>query len=295
MKRFMDTDLWKKQWFMELTPAEKIAWQYILSDCDCVGVWSPNFRLAEFIIGMQLDWDKFMKKCNRNIEQLPNGKWFVIDFVHFQYGELNDNCRPHQKYIKVLKSHGLFERVSKGYGKGIQTLKEEEKEQDKEKDQDQEKNIPIWEQIKTHWNKHCEGQTICKPFRMLALRGNYQSDVLRTIDQFGPDKITESITRYIMKRNDSSYKLFPLLDDFESWMRNGMAHYHIDDPLDKFHIDADGKPTPPKREIKHRVCPVCQSNLIGTASRCLLCGLDWDKRNDPAEIEESRRFLEANK
>ena len=141
MKRFTDTDLWNKQWFMELTPAEKIAWFYIKDACDHVGVWSPNFRLAEFIIGMQLDWDKFMNKCNGNIEILKNGKWFMKDFCNFQYGELKETCPPHKAYMKTLSKHGLSERVLKGYAKGIDTLQEKEKEIDKEKYKEIDKNF----------------------------------------------------------------------------------------------------------------------------------------------------------
>lgn len=139
MKRFTDTALWEKQWFMELTPAEKIAWFYIKDACDHVGVWSPNFKLAEFIIGMQLDWEKFMKKTNGNIEKLKNGKWFMKDFCYFQYGELKETCKPHASYIKTLHKHGLANRLSKGYIKGMDTFKEKEKETDKEIEMDKEK------------------------------------------------------------------------------------------------------------------------------------------------------------
>jgi len=136
-KRFTDTELWKKPWFMHLTPAEKLAWFYIKDECDHVGVWVPNFPLAEFVIGMQLDWDKLVEKSNGNIMVLENGKWWLADFVDFQYGELKETCRPHQTYIRTLKRHGLLEQV-KGYPKGIHTLKEKEQEKEKETELEEE-------------------------------------------------------------------------------------------------------------------------------------------------------------
>lgn len=140
MKRFTDTDLWKKQWYMELTPAEKIAWQYITAECDNVGVWSTNFRLAEFVIGTQLDWEKFRLKCNGNIVVIKNGKWWLVDFIKFQYGELNEASPPHRSYIKLLMSHGLYDYYLKGYAKGIDTPQDKEKDQDQDKDKEEEKD-----------------------------------------------------------------------------------------------------------------------------------------------------------
>ena len=169
-KRFTDTDTWKKQWFMELTPAEKIAWFYIKDDCDCIGVWTPNFRLAEFVIGMQLDWEKFRNKCNDNIMILDNEKWWLKDFCYFQYGILKDSCNPHKTYIKKLTEAGLIEYVdvelstseNKGYRKGtvrvLSTLQEQEQEEEQEKEQEEEKEQspkrfkkPTIEEI----NKYC--------------------------------------------------------------------------------------------------------------------------------------------
>lgn len=138
MKRFTDTDLWKKTWFFDLTPAEKLAWFFIKDQCDNVGVWDPNIRLAETIIGTQLDWEKFMAKTHDNLILLDNGKWFIPDFCGFQYGELNENCRPHQSYLLLLRKHGLI--GFKGYPKGIHTLKDKDKEKDKEKEQEKDKD-----------------------------------------------------------------------------------------------------------------------------------------------------------
>ena len=141
-KRFADTELWTKPWYRKLSPTEKCAFNYIAARCDNVGVWYPDFELANFIIGQEVDWDTLVKNCNGNIEILKNDKWFLSDFCDFQYGELSETCKPHQSYIKLLKKHELYERVPKGYRKGIDTHKDKEKEKDKEleKEKDKEKD-----------------------------------------------------------------------------------------------------------------------------------------------------------
>lgn len=140
MKRFTDTELWKKPWFMEMTPAEKLAWYYITIECDNVGVWTPNFRLAEFMIGTQLDWDKFKEKCNDNIHVLEDGKWFLIDFVRFQHSDLFNGSTSNacKSYVLLLKKHGvyyLFPELFEAFGKPSPSLREGYKERVREKEQ----------------------------------------------------------------------------------------------------------------------------------------------------------------
>lgn len=142
--------MWKKPWFRELSPAEKAAWFYIKDECDNVGVWCPDFKLAEFQIGESIDWDSLPSKTNGNIEVLENGKWFLVDFVEFQYGGLKDDPKnkPHQSYLKLLQSHGLLHRVSIDYGKGINTHK------DKDKDKDRKKTGKYSENFELFWNAY---------------------------------------------------------------------------------------------------------------------------------------------
>ncbi len=121
-KRFSDTDIWKKSWFRKLTPTQKTALRYILDTCDTVGVWEPDFEHAEFCIGGPVDWNGLVENCNKNLEILPNDKWWVVDFCFFQYGPLMGESRPHQSYMKLLEKHGLLDRVSIGYTKGMDEI-----------------------------------------------------------------------------------------------------------------------------------------------------------------------------
>lgn len=136
-KRFTDTDIWKKPWFRALRPQEKIAWKYITDQCDNVGVWEADTELADFMIGEPIDWQGFRERCNGNIEILPNGKWWLVDFVDFQYGNLRGdvNDKARQSYVRLLDKHGLL-GVYKGHTRGLEAHKDKDKDKDKEKEKD---------------------------------------------------------------------------------------------------------------------------------------------------------------
>jgi len=135
-KRFIDTKLMQKEWYMDLTTTEKAAWLYLLCECDAVGVWKPNFRLADFCIGEAVDWEGLLKSTNGNIQVLENGKWFLVDFCDFQYGELKATCKPHASYISLLKKHGLFGTLYKGFEYPLNRVQEKEKELELEKEEE---------------------------------------------------------------------------------------------------------------------------------------------------------------
>lgn len=108
-KRFTDTDIWTKPWYRKLSPAEKCAFTFLTASCDNVGVWIPDFELANFMIGQEIDWQDLIKKCNNNIEVLDNGKWWLPDFCAFQYGCLRRGSTLYKKLVSLLIHHGLKE------------------------------------------------------------------------------------------------------------------------------------------------------------------------------------------
>jgi len=120
-----------------------------LSKCDCVGVWIPNKPQVEYLIGA-FDFESFPDRCNGNIVILPDGKWWLVDFCDYQYGELTETCKPHKKYIALLRKYGLYDVVLKGYTKGMDTLqeKEEEEEQEKEKEKEEDNTYGKLENVK---------------------------------------------------------------------------------------------------------------------------------------------------
>lgn len=116
MRRFIDTELWLKPWFRKLSPAEKCAWVYLTTRCDNVGVWEPDFEMADYVIGDHIEWDSFMDRCKNNIHLMDNGKWWLVDFCSFQHTDLDpdSNSKPIKSYIALLKKHNLWITYTKG-------------------------------------------------------------------------------------------------------------------------------------------------------------------------------------
>lgn len=144
-KRFTDSDKWKDKWFRSLRPEFKLAYLYLLDNCDCAGVVELDSELACFQIGASIDWEQFLELCSERVELLNCGKLWLKKFVCFQYGELSEACKPHKAVFASLAKYGLLERVAKGYPKGIDTL------QEKEKEKDSDLIIPEW--LKKPWER----------------------------------------------------------------------------------------------------------------------------------------------
>jgi len=127
-KRFTETEKWSDPWFRKLSPNSKIGYLYLLDRVDNAGVIDLDCELANFQIGMAIDWDSLRIELADRIEVLASGKWHLTRFVPFQFGELNPDCKPHAQVIRLRVSHEI-----KGYSKGINTPKDKDKDIDKEK------------------------------------------------------------------------------------------------------------------------------------------------------------------
>jgi hypothetical protein len=108
-KRFVDTDIWEKEWFMQLKPTEKCLVKYVRDKCDIAGIWKPNFILASYVIGDKVTLETLLEIDNGNqFQVLPDGKILCVDFVQFQYGsELNPSSPIHKKILNLLSKYEI--------------------------------------------------------------------------------------------------------------------------------------------------------------------------------------------
>lgn len=134
MKRFTETAKWMDPWFRGLAPQFKLAWLYVLDNCDAAGVIAIDRALADFQVGSAVDWDVFAEASEGRLIPLAKGKHWVSGFIKYQYGELSTECRAHNPAFASLSKHGLTDRVSKEYPYPSLRVQEKEKDQDKEKE-----------------------------------------------------------------------------------------------------------------------------------------------------------------
>lgn len=141
MKRFTETTKWDDPWFRKLSPKLKCLWQFIVDRCDPAGVIDIDCDLAGFQIGTKIS-EKDIRDLGGRVEKLDCGKWWVVRFVAFQYGKLSEDCKAHGPVFASLDAYSLKDRVSKGYAKGIHTLKDKDTDKDEDQDKDTEKDNP---------------------------------------------------------------------------------------------------------------------------------------------------------
>jgi len=104
MKRFTDCDKWRKEWWQNLSPSGKLLWYYITENCNVAGVWEVNFRLAEFQINAKINKEEIQRQFQKQIIVLAGGtKWFIRNFVKFQYGKDIDNLNENVGVDRAIK------------------------------------------------------------------------------------------------------------------------------------------------------------------------------------------------
>lgn len=108
-KRFTDTEIWDKEWFMKLSPKQKCLVKYVRDKCDIAGIWHPNYILASVYIGEQVTQEEILSiDEGKQFELLQDGKIYCVGFIDFQYGtSLNPNSPIHNKIIEILKKYKI--------------------------------------------------------------------------------------------------------------------------------------------------------------------------------------------
>lgn len=137
-KRFTETAKWMDRWFRGLCPQHKLAWLYVLDNCDAAGVIEIDHELANFQVGSAVDWEGFASASEGRLIPISKGKHWVSGFIKYQYGELSSECRAHNPAFASLTKHGLKERVINGYPDPFQRVQEKDKDKDKETDKEKE-------------------------------------------------------------------------------------------------------------------------------------------------------------
>lgn len=106
-KRFTDSGKWKKEFIKGLSLKMKLLWFYILDDCDHAGIWEVDLEVAGLRIGESVSYEEAFIALGPQIRLIGKNKWFIEDFVFFQYGKLNPANRLHQSVISILEKHGI--------------------------------------------------------------------------------------------------------------------------------------------------------------------------------------------
>jgi len=143
-KRFTDSGKWNKPFIRGMKAPYKLLWLYILDECDHAGIWQVDIQVAELKIGEKLKLETAIKFFESKISVIDGGeKWFINDFIEFQYGQLNSQNRAHNSVIQILKKFNLIDistNVIKPLTSPLQGAMDMDKDKDKVKDMDKDKD-----------------------------------------------------------------------------------------------------------------------------------------------------------
>jgi hypothetical protein len=85
-------------------------------------------------MGLKLDPEKVIEKMGGAVVSIDGGsKWYLPDFVKFQYGTLNPSNRVHQSALERLERHGIDPNDS-SQNKGLISPLQGAKDKDRDKD-----------------------------------------------------------------------------------------------------------------------------------------------------------------
>jgi len=261
MNRFTDTEIWTKPWYRKLPPAEKLAWQWLLSECDNVGVINPDFELAEFVIGAPVDWQHLAENCNGNIEVLECGKWWFVDFVRVQHADLfadyeesgKEPSKPCRSYVRLLQKHGLYERfpeLFKAFGKPIQSLckgyKEREEEKDREEVEASSRPDPYEKDFGEAWSEYPRKQN---------RKGAYKAYCATRRKGVEAGELLGAVTNFAREMSGKD----------EQFIMHGATFFG---PNERWR---DSVATKVSAVQYRKVCEVCAGEFIGEGLRCPSC------------------------
>jgi len=143
MKRFTDTEKWRNPWFRKLSLKYKLFWIFLCDNCDNAGIWEEDLETVSYFLKEDFKKEETLSEINNGKERikiLGNGKWFIADFIPFQYPNLGNKSNLHRNVSLLLKKYGVEgsrkvkvrlkegskNLTSKGKGKGISKGKEED-------------------------------------------------------------------------------------------------------------------------------------------------------------------------
>ncbi len=144
-KRFTDTDKWKKTFFRGLQAPHKILWLYLLDECNHAGIWEVEFDVMKLRTGISTSREEMLEVFKGKIVEFDDGhKWFIKDFIDFQYGVLNRKNKAHNSVLNLLDYYK---------NKGLISTLQGAKDKDKDNNKTTIKKIREWYRLEYDYGK----------------------------------------------------------------------------------------------------------------------------------------------
>mgnify|MGYP000901817018 FL=1 len=186
-KRFTDTNKYKKPFIRGLQGPYKLLWDYLYHDCDHAGIWIVDFEITQLYLGADMPVNKtdalrFFNEGEARVIEFDQGKkWFIISFIQFQYGELNEQNRVHASILSELNKSG----INKGLIRSLQRPMDKEEDKDKDKEGECEgKNSIDYQFVIDNYHTLCP-----KMSKVQALNKTRKGYINARVGEYGLEKV----------------------------------------------------------------------------------------------------------
>ena len=107
-KRFIDTELFNDEWFMELSKEGKLFYLYLITNCDHAGIIKLNKKLCSFQTKIN-NIETVIKELDNRLLSVKDGIYYLTKYIHFQYPNFpNSKVKQQESAINILEKYGLF-------------------------------------------------------------------------------------------------------------------------------------------------------------------------------------------
>lgn len=145
-KRFFNTQRIEEDWYLNLSCKQRELFRYCESKCDQAGVLNFNAKIASSYVGEKVDEADL---AALPIKKLDNGRFWIVDFISEQNGELSEHSPAHKPIFKSIKENTLSELLNTLSNTLYNRVQEKEIVIDKEKDKEIEKEMGIEKESET--------------------------------------------------------------------------------------------------------------------------------------------------
>lgn len=202
-KRFIDTELFSDEWFMDLSKDCKLMWIYLITNCDHAGIISLNKKLCKFQSGI-LDIDNTLKQLGNRLLTINKGLIFIPKYLEFQYPNFpNSKVRQQKSAIDILISKGIYDKENLTLSKGLINSYEHEYEPENDNEQD---NIPPLPEFLEYAIAICKKQNLNYKELKFAIESKYEAWRLNN----WKDGYNKKIVNWKSKFNNTVLHLRPI-------------------------------------------------------------------------------------
>jgi hypothetical protein len=129
-KRLTDTDKWDDDWYLDLPPLMKCAWEYLCNNCDGgTGLMKISFRKMSDLIKGEVTREEFDRYIGSRVHWIDQENLWIPGYLKAQFKRLTSRNKAHvnmaKKVIEALAGQTLSERARRHFDVLVKLVEEQ--------------------------------------------------------------------------------------------------------------------------------------------------------------------------